>query len=100
MQYYLFDQDLLVRRAVTIGSLPDDMDPLEWIRGQVITAPPSPVRLRLSDSSGDTPGDIVQPFVTVYSDKLRQALTNFGVDNVEFFPAELEHPRTGRITPD
>lgn len=100
MEYYLFDQDLLVRRAVTLGSLPDDMDPLEWIRGQVMTAPPTPLRLRLSESSGDTPGDIVQPFVTVYSGKLRRALTEFGVDNVEFFPVELEHPRSGQITRD
>jgi hypothetical protein len=100
VRFYVFDQDLLVRNAATLGSLPDTLDPLACIQGTALAAPPSPLRLRLSEAGGDTPGDIVQPFATVYSDRLCRALTDFGVDNVQLFPVELEHPRTGRVVSD
>lgn len=97
MTYYLLSQELLVRGAIAIGDVPEEIDPLEWIRGRVVSPPPNPLRLMLSEASGEFFGDIVEPFVTVYSTKLRSALTAFGVDNVEYFPVELEHPRTHRV---
>ncbi|OLD92126.1 MAG: hypothetical protein AUG84_02135 [Chloroflexi bacterium 13_1_20CM_4_66_7] len=96
-RYYLLEQDLLVPGASALGDLPEDMDPLDWVQGKVMPPPPNPLRLVLSENSGDFRGDIIESLLTLYSDKLKHALTDFGVDNVDYFPVELEHPETRRI---
>src|SRR3712207_5509476 len=94
MQYYLLRQDLMARGAPGIRGLPDEIDPLDWMRGKVMPAPASPLRLTLSDASGDDfRGDLIDSLVSIASDKLKSALTAFGVDNVDYFPVELVHPR-------
>ncbi len=97
MNYYLLLQDRMVEGSAGVRGLPDDMDPMDWIQGKVMPAPPSPIRLMLSENSGDFRGDVIQSLVTLYSDKLRNALTTFGVDNVDFFSVELEHPKTRHL---
>jgi len=97
MRYYLLEQDLLVPGAPALGDLPDDIDLMDWVQGKVMPAPPSPLRLLLSENSGDFRGDIIESLLTLYSDKLKDALTTFGVDNVDYYPVELEHPTTHHI---
>jgi hypothetical protein len=94
MAYYLLKQNRLVKGARAIRDLPEDMDGVDWIQGKVMPPPPTPLRLVLSENSGGFRGDIIQSLVTLFSEKLKGALDSFGVDNVEFFPVELEDPAT------
>lgn len=97
MAYYLLKQNRLVKGAPAIGDLPADMDGGDWIQGKVMPAPPNPLRLMLSDNSGDFRGDVIQSLVPLFSDKLKQSLESYGVDNIDFFPVQLEHPTTHKV---
>jgi hypothetical protein len=71
--------------------LPDTMDPLEWIQGRHMPdpSPEQKLILDLSLESGDYRGDIVDGFLTLYSDDLKDALNRLGVDNIEYYPVVL-----------
>lgn len=97
MNYFILKQDRLVPDVAGIGEIPESIDPLDWVEGKVMPAPEVPVRIGLSEASGSFRGDIIQSFVTLYSNRLRDALSAFGVDNLQYFTAELEDPRTGGL---
>ena len=94
MQYYILDQDPNNPDGAAVGSLPDDIEPLDWIQGKAVTAPTTPLRLPLMRSSGDFRGDIMGGLITLFSDQLKTALDSFGVDNVDYYQVELENPYT------
>jgi hypothetical protein len=52
--------------------------------------PQDPLTFKLSPSSGDYRGCIIRGLVTLFHDVLRDELTRLGVDNIQYFPVELE----------
>jgi len=98
MNYYLLEQDLRIPNIATVGDVPENIEPLDWMRGQRLPAPgPGPLRLMLSSMSGEEPTDIIGSLLTLFSDDLKGALTQFGIDNIDYFPVELQHPLTHEV---
>jgi hypothetical protein len=56
----------------------------------------------LHGASGDTEqlADLGSGLFTVCSLRLKTVLTDSGVDNIDYFPARLEHPESGRRRDD
>jgi hypothetical protein len=77
--------------------LPEGMDLFEWTKGQKLDDPSQPVRLQLARSGGEFRGAIISGVVTVYSDALKTVLDDLGIDNIDYYQAELEHPETGVV---
>lgn len=96
MSYYLLKQDVMAAGAAGVGGVPEEIEPGDWIRGNVMPAPANPLRVTLADGSGELRSDVIEGLLTLYSTRLKDALAAFGVDNVEFFPVELETPE-GRV---
>lgn len=94
MDYFLLEQDLRHPEVTSIANVPENIDPLEWILGKKLEAPTQPVRLELARSGGTYRNAIISGLVTVFSDSLKKLLTDLGIDNIDYFPAELEHPET------
>jgi len=94
MNYYLLEQDLRISNITTIGAVPDSIEPLDWMSGKKIE---SPGILRLPLSGGDLRGDIMGSLLTLFSDTLKDAMIQFGIDNIDYFPIELEDPTAHEI---
>lgn len=94
MSYYLLEQDLRIPDIAAVGAVPDSIEPLDWIHGKKMAPPPGVLRLPLSRASGELRTDLMGTLLTLFSDDLRDAMTRFGVDNIDYFPVELEHPVT------
>jgi hypothetical protein len=95
MDYYLLEQDLRLEGIGAVGALPEDIEPLDWMRGKRMPPPQQvPLRLQLSTNSGSAHTDIMGSLVTLFSDALKLAMSEFAVSNIDFFPVELEHPLT------
>jgi hypothetical protein len=92
MSYYILDQDPRVPAQPTVLSCPDDMKPEDWISGKRMTAPRNPLRLQMSVRTGKFRGVIVKGILTLFHDILREELIRLGIDNLQFFPVELENP--------
>lgn len=99
MSFYIMKQDTLIDGARSLDGVPDNIDPMDWIAGKKMSDP-SPGKkliLDLSLVSGDYRGDILGSFLTLYSDELKDALEENGVDNVDFFAVGLRDQNTGEL---
>ena len=67
------------------------MDPIDWIDGKIMPAPPKDSILNLSEASGDYRGSIIDGLITLYHDTLKKTLTDFGIDNIQYFPVKLRN---------
>ncbi|TQV76399.1 hypothetical protein FLL45_00070 [Aliikangiella marina] len=96
MKYYIMRQYTLIEGSPAIDGVPDNVDSLEWIQGKAMTNPSDegPLILDLALESGDYRGDIIDGFLTLYSDELKDALEKFGIDNVKFYPVRLRDQDT------
>jgi hypothetical protein len=92
MNYYILKQDPRILDQPSVMDLPDDIDPLDWIDGKILPAPPSPLRLSLSPISGKFRGCIIGGLVTLFHQVFIDELTRLGIDNIQYFPVELENP--------
>jgi hypothetical protein len=97
MSYYLLEQDLMIPGVAGIGGVPEDIEPLDWIQGKWLPPPRPDLRLTLSNTSGPYRGDIIGSLVMVFSSELKALLGRLGVDNVQYFPVELEDPRSKEV---
>lgn len=97
MDFYLLEQDLRIPGIAAVGSIPDDMEPLDWMAGRRMPAPAGVLRLGLSTNSGTEHTDIMGSLLTLFHDDLKAAMDSFGVANIDYFPVELEHPSTGAV---
>ena len=91
MKFYILDQDAEIEGSAAVDGLPDFMDPIDWMRGKIMPAPPKDLILNLSEASGDYRGDIIDGLITLYHDALKNALTAFGIDNIQYFPVKLRN---------
>lgn len=92
MKFYILDQDAEIEGSAAVDGLPESMDPIDWIRGKIMPAPPKDLILNLSEASGNYRGDIIDGLITLYHDSLKKVLTDFGVDNIQYFPVKLRNP--------
>ena len=97
MSYYLLEQDLRIPDIAAIGAVPESIEPLDWMLGKKMAPPAGVLRLPLSRASGNLRTDLMGTLLTLFSDDLKDAMLRFGVDNLDYFPVELEHPLTRRI---
>jgi hypothetical protein len=93
MSFYIFRQNTLTKEEpMAIDGVPDTIDPLDWLKGKIITSPTtdeSSLILDLSLESGDFRSAIIDGFLTLYHFRLCEVLTDFGVDNIQYFPVTL-----------
>ncbi|MGK3992646.1 imm11 family protein [Sorangium sp. So ce1024] len=97
MKFYLLEQDLRIADIAGVGSVPEYIEPLDWIQGKKLPPPRPDLRLMLMNTSGDFRGDIIGSLVTLFSDELKAVLMRLGVDNIDYFPVELEDPMTHEV---
>ncbi len=103
MSYFIFQQNTLIKGgAAVLDSVPDNIDSLEWMQGKTITSlmTQSPLLLDLSLESGSFRGAIIDGFLTLYHRRLCTALTEFGIDNIQYFPVVLRDQENGKTEND
>ncbi len=97
MTYYILQQELRDPGIAVVGQVPEEIDPYDWMYGKLMPAPAPDLRLPLARTSGEYRGDIMSGLVTLFSDDLKDLVTEFGADNVQYFPVELEDLNSGEI---
>ncbi len=97
MNHYLLQQDVYIRGTLAIGSVPPELDPVEWIQGKKLPDILTPVTLDLSPASGSFRTDILLSFFPVFSSRLKEALNEVGVDNIDYYECRLRHPASGMM---
>ena len=97
--YWVLRQNPHIDGAADVAETPRELGPFRIMTGQPLKAPPSEIRLSLSENSGLYRGDILGPIAPLFSDRLQQILTSFPVDNIEYIPTVLvdhQHEREER----
>lgn len=98
MPYYIFRQKTMGVKggAAATDSIPENMDSLEWIKGNMMTSPTGrdPLILDLALESGSFRGAIIDGLLTLYHKKLCKVLVDFGVDNIQYYPVLLRDQET------
>ena len=89
--FYILDQDAEIEGSAAVEGLPESLDPIDGIGGKILPAPPKDLILNLSEASGDYRGSIIDGLITLYHDTLKKALTDFGIDNIQYFPVKLRN---------
>lgn len=99
MAFYIMRQDTSIEGSCALDGVPDDLNAEEWIQGKKMPdpAPGRKLPLDLSLESGDYRGDIIDGFLTLYHDNLKNALQQQGVDNVDYYPVTLRDQNTGEV---
>jgi len=95
--YWVFEQEIRNPEIAVVMEAPEGYDVIEWMSGKMVQPLSTPVPLSLAPNSGSFRGDVISGIVTLFSDKLRNALESFGVDNVQYFPVELMNSRTNTV---
>lgn len=72
------------------------LDQVSWVDGEELANPPSRLQFTVKGSDPLTWCDFLMPAadIPLFSPTLRRALEAAGVDNVEYFPATVTHPKT------
>jgi len=96
MSFYIMRQDTLIEGARSLDGIPDGMDSLDWVQGKNVEAPKETLVLDLSLESGDYRGDIIDGFLTLYSDELKEALDSQAVDNIRYYQVRLNDQNTNK----
>ena len=91
MNYYILRQDDRILEQPSILRSPANIDPEDWIDGKILPDP-GPLRITLSPRSGEFRGGIIDGLVTLFHKNLIKELTRLGIDNIQYFPVELEAP--------
>lgn len=94
MAYYIMRQDTLIEGSRSIDGFPENIDVEEWIQGKTVPYPGENIVFDLSLESGEYRGDIMDGFLTFYSDELKEALESQGATNVEYYSIRLRDQET------
>lgn len=96
MPFYIMQQYTLIEGSASVGKVPSGFEPSQWLEGKPMSDPAGGKRLELDLSleSGDYRGDIIDGIVTLYSDELKDALIELGVDNIQYYPVALRDQKS------
>jgi hypothetical protein len=94
MAYYIMRQDTSIEGSRSIDGIPENIDVEEWIQGKTVPHPGENIVIDVSLESGEYRGDIMDGFLTFYSDELKEALESLGATNVEYYPIRLRDQET------
>lgn len=104
MPHHVFRQKTMRVKggAAAIDGVPDNIDSLDWLRGGLMasTTNRDPLLLDLALESGSFRGQIIDGLLTLYRSKLCNALIDFGIDNVQYYPVVLRDQETGKTEDD
>jgi hypothetical protein len=92
MSYFIFQPDPRVPEQPSVLACPQDIAPEEFLMGKSMSVPRNPLRLKMSERSGKFRGAIITGVLTLFHNRLRDELKKLGVDNLEYFPVDLENP--------
>lgn len=93
MAFYIIKQNTLIEGSVALDALPDIacdwLEPNCVLAGKSLGEPVQPFNLPLSQQSGKYFGSMINSLLPLFHVSLKNALTNFGVDNIQYHPVNL-----------
>lgn len=98
MQYYIFDEISPNRNAPYI-ELPDEIDLIETLKGDKGIKPdfqelPIKIPIEIQEDEVLCYTDIINPGVPFFSHKMKRALDESGVTNIDYYPVVLVDSQT------
>lgn len=96
MNYYILQQNF--KTEIQLDDLfPDSIEPTDWLKGKIIDSPPENLTLDLSLKDGQNYGSVILSYLTLFHYKLEEALTNFGIDTIQYTPVNLREQNSDKI---
>ncbi|MDF1877597.1 hypothetical protein JHD47_07170 [Sulfurimonas sp. SAG-AH-194-L11] len=88
MQYYIFDE-VSPNRYAPYLDLPDEIDLIESIMGKKPKFDALPIKIEAEMDEDVVFTDIINPGVPLFSHKMKSALDELGVSNIEYYPVHI-----------
>lgn len=90
MQYYIFDE-VSPNRDAPYLDLPDEIDLIESIMGKKPKFDSLPIKIEaeIDEDEEVVYTDIINPGVPLFSDKMKSALDELGVTNIDYYPVHI-----------
>ena len=87
MQYYIFDE-VSPNSDAPFLDLPDEIDLIETIMGKKPIFDELPIKIEADIDEGEEVvyTDIINPGVPLFSEKMKSALDEYGVTNIDYYP--------------
>ncbi len=98
MQYYIFDE-VSPNRDAPYLELPDEIDLIETIMGKKPQFDYLPIEMEAEIDEGESVvyTDIINPGVPLFSPKMKSALDECGVNNIEYYPVHIIDDNTKEV---
>jgi len=87
--------DVRLRGWMRAARFTDDPTADAWDRN-----PPLPVKAYIDAAQSGAMQDLIEAPLPLMSPRLKKALQDAGVDNIDFYPAEIEDRKTGNVIKD
>ncbi len=87
MEYYIFDE-VSPNHDAPYLDLPDEIDLIDSIMGKKPDFDDLPIKIpaKINEDEKIVYTDIINPGVPLFSEKMKQALDQFGVTNIDYYP--------------
>lgn len=98
MEYYILDETAGNPDIPYIEELPEQLDMIGVVMGNKLSLD-IPIRLpvNIQDESEVGYPDMLTADVPLFSEKLKNALDNLGIDTIDYFPVELHKKNQGKL---
>jgi len=98
MHYYIFDE-VSPNRDAPYLDLPDEIDLIDSIMGKKPDFYELPIQIPAKITVGEklVYTDIINPGVPLFSQKMKSALDELGVENIDYYPVELINGETKEV---
>jgi len=98
MQYYIFDE-VSPNRDAPFLDLPDEIDLIESIMGKKPIFDELPIRIPadIDEDEKIVYTDIINPGVPLFSEKMKSALDELGVNNIDYYPVVIIDSETKEV---
>lgn len=98
MEYYIFDE-VSPNRDAPFLDLPDEIDLIESIMGKkpIFDELPIEIPADIEEDEKIVYTDIINPGVPLFSDKMKSALDELGVDNIDYYPVLIVDAETKEV---
>ena len=98
MQYYIFDE-VSPNRDAPYLDLPDEIDLIDSIMGKKPNFDELPIKIpaEINEDEEIVYTDIINPGVPLFSEKMKSALDQFGVNNIDYYPVLIIDSETKEV---